>query len=160
MKIPNSKNKRFDRIGRKLLETTRMRSDEIERIVAAPELFDSVLARIKAEQSERKPENFFVGWRNSSVWSRQRISIISAVAAFFLFGAAGLIVIDKSIRINEQFAAIPVIQITPGIPTPITITETRQTPRIPEHSPEITSVKYSVSASKKSLNKPVSKKRS
>ncbi|HEY0657256.1 MAG TPA: hypothetical protein VGD05_02220, partial [Pyrinomonadaceae bacterium] len=104
MNTPNLQNQRLDRIGRKLLETTQIRSEEIEQIVAAPQLYDSVLTRIKAEQGERKQKNFFDNWRNFSSWNRQRMSVVFTVAAFFVFGAAGLFIIDKFIRISEQAA--------------------------------------------------------
>lgn len=146
MNTPNLQNQRLDRIGRKLLETTQIRSEEIEQIVAAPQLYDSVLTRIKAEQGERKQKNFFDNWRNFSSWNRQRMSVVFTVAAFFVFGAAGLFIIDKFIRISEQAAATAEIQM------PVITTETQPTPRIFEYSPEITNVKYSVSTPKKIAN--------
>jgi hypothetical protein len=54
---------KIERAGRKLLEAGRVPGAEIEKIVAAPHLFDSVKARIKAEQSQKKKaESFFPVW--------------------------------------------------------------------------------------------------
>ena len=44
----------LDQTGRKLLETARISNEEIEKIAAAPQLFDAVKARIKTEQREHK----------------------------------------------------------------------------------------------------------
>lgn len=87
----NLQKERLDRIGRNLLEAARVRSEEIEKIVAAPKLFDAVKARIKDEQSRRKPRRFFGDWASFSLWNWQKASVSFAIlvvltgAAVFIF---------------------------------------------------------------------------
>ena len=85
-------NKRLDQFGRKLLETARVRDEEIEKIVAVPQLFDSVKAEIKAaEHSRRKPKRFFGDWVTLSFWNRQRSAGALAILTVLAGGAAVII---------------------------------------------------------------------
>src|SRR5688500_1788315 len=99
----------FDQIGRRLLEATRVSNEEIEQIVAPPQLFDAVKLRIKTEQ--RQSRNLAGNWRNSTLWNWQRISAASAALAILVFGAVGLVLINTSLPIDEQAAIVPAIEI-------------------------------------------------
>lgn len=114
---------KLDRIGRKMLETAMISDEEIEQIVAAPQLFDAVKARIKTEQRERKTESFSGGWSSPIFWNWQRISVVSAAFALFVFGAVSFVLINKAIQINEQAAFVPAIE------TPV---EKIEIPEIPQ----------------------------
>jgi hypothetical protein len=63
-------NKEIDRIGRELLGAARVSDEEIEKIIHAPHIFESVRAGIKKEQSRRKPKRFFnlpvLNWRSAA----------------------------------------------------------------------------------------------
>lgn len=72
-------NERLDRIGHNLLKAAKVSDNEIEKIVAAPKLFDSVKARIRIEQSQRKPKSFFGNLTPLFAWNRQ---FAAAVFAF------------------------------------------------------------------------------
>jgi hypothetical protein len=100
----------FDRIGRRLLEATRISNEEIEQIVAAPQLFDAVKLKIKTEQ--RQSRNLAGNWRSSTLWNWQKISAASAALVILVFGAVGLVLINKSLPIDEQGAIVPAIEIT------------------------------------------------
>lgn len=73
----------LDRIGRKLLEAARVSSDQIDEIVAAPQLFDAVKARIKAEQKISRPKKgFFFAWNLQTASSAFAVLLVLlAVAA-------------------------------------------------------------------------------
>jgi hypothetical protein len=122
----------LDRIGRKLLETARISNEEIEKIAAAPQLFDAVKARIKTEQREHKSRSYSGSSWNSTIWNWQKISVVSAALALFVFGAVSFVLINQSLQIDEQVALVPAIQ---------TKSETIKTPEIPEDFPEITEAK-------------------
>lgn len=122
----------LDRIGRKLLETARISNEEIEKIAAAPQLFDAVKARIKTEQRVRKSKSYSGSWWNSTVWNWQRISVVSAALALFVFGAVSFVLTNQSLQIDEQAALVPAIQ---------TQSEAIETPEIPEDFPEIKGLK-------------------
>ena len=126
----NLQNERLDRIGRELLETTRMRSEEIERIVAAPMLFDKVKARIEVEHRARESRGFFGLWRNLPSRNRQTIFAASAVSAILVFGLFGVFFFKKSAQQIEQVSA-------PAIPKSRESFETNQTPQIAVSAPEI-----------------------
>jgi hypothetical protein len=81
-------NKNLDRIERRLLETAKVSSEEFDRIVAAPRLFQAIKAGIEKEkQTRRAPQRFFAGWINISFLNRQTIAgamailLVSAVCA-------------------------------------------------------------------------------
>ena len=116
-------NENLDRIGRKLLETAQISNDEIEQIVAAPHLFDSVKARIKTEQRELKSKISSANTWTFPVWNWHRISVTFAGLAIFVFGAFGFIVMNKFSQNEEQTAAEPVIQ---PEPLAVKVTETPQ----------------------------------
>lgn len=78
-------NKRLDEIGRGLLEAAAIESDEIEQIVAAPHLFESVKAKIKTEQSRRKPKRFVINLWNWRAATASFALLIVAAAGAFLF---------------------------------------------------------------------------
>ena len=109
MRKQNLQKGELDQIGRKLLETSRISNKEIEQIVAAPQLFDAVKLKIKTEQ--RKSRNPAVNWRSSTLWNWQRISAAAAALAILVFGVAGLVLINKSLQIDEQAAIVLAIQI-------------------------------------------------
>jgi hypothetical protein len=116
MSKQNLQNKRLDQIGRKLLEAASARAAEIERIVAAPQLFDSVKASIKISQAGRSSKRFFGFRAGFPAWSWQRAVISFAVLAVFAIGLVGVIVFikyDSSPQLAEQ-------SIVPEIQTPIT----------------------------------------
>lgn len=80
-------NKRLDEIGRELLEAAAVRGDEIERIAAAPHLFDSIKAKIKTEEQRRKPKRFVVNFRNwqTATGAFAILFILAIGASLFIF---------------------------------------------------------------------------
>ena len=133
----DSQNQKLDRIGLKLLEATKMQSEEIECIVAAPQLFDSVKARIKAEQNEQKSNGFFGSWRNLQVWNWQKSFAVSAALIVLFFAALGVILIGESPQQIEQVAA-------PPIQMPTESFEIEEKTKFLEDSPEISVTKRTV----------------
>ncbi len=87
MRKQDLQNKRLDEIGRRLLESAALQSDEIERIANAPHLFDSVKAKIKTEELRRKPKRFVVNfWSWQTATSAFSILFILAIgASLFIF---------------------------------------------------------------------------
>jgi hypothetical protein len=113
----------LDRIGRKLLEAASVRDEEIEKIVAAPHLFDSVRARIKAETPRRTKPKFFV-WNLQTASGTFAVLIVLLAIAAVIFTAKT----DAPQIVENQTPA-------PEIPTTIKQIE-NQTP-----APEITKTK-------------------
>ncbi len=124
-------NQRLDQIGRNLFKATKADNEEIEKIVAAPQLFDSVKARIAAEEQQllRKPNRFFNNWVRLFFWSRQ-----SAAGAFailiVLLTCAAVIIIKKqgSSQLVEQMIkpeTRPQIKRAENQPLPSEIKETK-----------------------------------
>ena len=89
----NLQNKELDRIGRKLLDAARVRSDEIEQIIGSPLLFNAVKARIETERREQNLKNVSGSWANYQIWSWQRASAM--VLILFIVGVITLIVFSK-----------------------------------------------------------------
>jgi hypothetical protein len=72
MSKPNLQNEQLDQIGRKLFKVTRVSDQEIEKIVASPQLFNSVKARITAEkQLHLKPKRVYDDRGIVFVWNWQ-----------------------------------------------------------------------------------------
>lgn len=95
MKKQDLQNERLDRMGRKVLKAARLQSDEIDRIVAAPHLFNSVKTRIEAEERERRAKSFFGYRANFPVWNWQTAGAAFAVLAICLTVAVGISVYRK-----------------------------------------------------------------
>lgn len=80
---------KLDKIGRSLLKAARVSDEEIENIVAAPELLDSVLCRIKAEKlSHRKPKLFFDDWTILTFFNQRKAIGAFAILMVLLISAA------------------------------------------------------------------------
>jgi hypothetical protein len=89
MRKRDLQNREFDKIGRDLFEATKPSAEQIEKLVTAPQLFDAVKARIKAdEQSRRKPHGFFGDRAAPFFWNRRTAA---AVFIFLALGAALII---------------------------------------------------------------------
>lgn len=130
MKNRNLQNENLDRIGRKLLETARARDEEIERIVASPQLFDGVKARIKTEQFQKQSKNLCGDWRHLQFWGWQRLGAATAAFAIIAFCIAGVLVFSASRKVVEQVAA-------PESKLPDATLKVEQHIQLPEKSLEI-----------------------
>ena len=96
MKKQDLQNERLDEIGIRLLDTARLRSDEIEDVASAPHLFNSVRARIKAEQMSRETPS---SW--TSVWPGWGIKLVyGSAAAAVLVSALIFLFIPRNDREN------------------------------------------------------------
>ncbi|HEX8734165.1 MAG TPA: hypothetical protein VF721_02510 [Pyrinomonadaceae bacterium] len=136
MNRQNLQNKKLDEIGRKLLETARVPNDELDRIVAAPKLFDAVKAGIKAEQRERQSKTFSGNGLSLLNWNWQKTVAAIAVLMFF---ALGLIVFT-----NRDSSPTSAQQINPPqIQMPVAPAEISPPIENPEAPPEIVKTKNS-----------------
>src|SRR4028119_2045871 len=124
----NLQNERLDRIGRNLLEAARMRNGEIEKIVCAPQLFDSIKARIRAEQNKTVKKSFFGKRQNLSLWSWQRISAFSALL-FLVLNLVGFVLFSK---LDQQIEMVYVREVESNIES----FEIKQEPQIPSDLPK------------------------
>ena len=86
MRNRNLQNEKLDRTGRRLLEVAagREREADIEKIILAPHLFDSVKARIKAQEEAKQRKGFF----RPPVWNWQ--SATAGLAVLLIVFIAGL----------------------------------------------------------------------
>lgn len=124
----NSQNERLDRIGCNLLEAARMRNSEIEKIVCAPQLFDSIKARVKAEQNMTAKKSFFGKRRHFSFWSWQRISAFSALL-FLVVNVVGFVLFGK---LGQRIEMVDVREVESNIES----FETKQKPQTPSDLPK------------------------
>ncbi len=85
----NLENRRLDEIGRKLLETGGIQSDELERIVSAPNLFDDIKARIRTEQAANS-KKVSVERSGFSFWTWPRAGTVFAGLAVLMLAVFGL----------------------------------------------------------------------
>lgn len=80
MKRNEENNERLDQIGSELLKTAVLEGDEVERVVTAPQLFDSVKATIISRQKAARPVR---SWRKPAM--------TFAALALLAVGSAGFI---------------------------------------------------------------------
>ncbi len=95
-------NYNLDKIGRKLLETGKMESNDIEQIVTSEHLFNSIKANIKAEQVRRERLNQ-QGLFPTLKW--QKVGFVFGALAVILIGLIGASLFtsqDKSFLLAEQ----------------------------------------------------------
>lgn len=117
----HSQNENLDRIGRRLLQTAKVKGEELDRIVASPQLFEAVKARIKAEkQSRRTPQRFFDGWINLSFPNRQTIA--GAMAILLVTAVCAAVIIFK----KQETPQIVERTFDPETKLPITPSERRE----------------------------------
>lgn len=145
MRNRNLQKEKLDRIGSDLLRAARITNEEIEQIVAAPELFDAVKLRIKTEG--RRPENHPGSRTNPIFWNRQRISAAFAALALFVCGAVSFVFIGQSWQTDEQAAVVPPIRFEAETIAPIS----EDFPETAEN--EKTEMRPQLIAEKKTLHK-------
>lgn len=139
MNKPDLQNERLDRAARRLLETARASGEELDRIAASPQLFESVKAGIRAEQQRRESKSFFGNRRNLTIWSWQKTGAALAILMFFALAALGVIVLTKGDSPTNLAEKINAPEIHPPI-APVDISQPAQTPPAP---PEIAETKNS-----------------
>ena len=140
----NLQNEELDRIGRKLLDAAKVRSDEIEQIVGSPLLFNAVKARIETERRERNLKNVSGSRANYQIWSWQRASAM--VLILFIVGVISLIVFSKfkPQHQTEQAAA-------PEVKSKVKRIEIQPSPttQMPASSPAVVKIKNPAAESPK-----------
>lgn len=146
----NLQNEKLDRIGRKLLDAAKARSEEIEQIVASPALFESIKARIENGQKEQNLKSVSGGWSNFQIWSRQRVA--ASVSVLIIAGLISFVGINKIVRqqSTEQAAA-------PKIQSNVEQVEISQYPEtvLPGESPAIVKITNPVNESPKNFRQKV-----
>lgn len=109
MKDP--RNEKIERLERQLLKANRIRREELQQIVSAPQFFDAIDARIKTEERRQKQKKAD-GRRALPVWSWQRIGIVFGATAFLLTGIMSLILFAKTdsttAGLDEQVAPLEI----------------------------------------------------
>jgi len=94
---------KIERLERKLLKANRVSSDELREIVSAPQFFDKINARIKAEQAVRDAQDA----RKQPIfplWNWQRIGLAFGVLAIFPAFVAGLLIFSRQDFSTAQLA--------------------------------------------------------
>lgn len=105
----NLQNEKLDKIGRNLLESAKIRDEAVEKIIAAPQLFNLVKARIESEKLQRKTKSSFL----FPFWNWQRIGLSFGTLAILLFGTITIFVFANR---DSSFQTAEII--TPPIQSP------------------------------------------
>lgn len=148
MKRKNLQKEELDRIGVELLEMTRLGNEEIERVIAKPQIFSGVKARIRIEQSERDSKKLFGNRGSLSVLNNRKYFAAAGVLAFFAIGALGLVLFNK-VSWQSDLAYAPEIQ-TQSAPI-----ERRKDARVYAIEPEPTTAKSSAIKPRESTAKRI-----
>ncbi len=96
MNKQNLQKEELDRIAHTLLDAARLPSSEIDKIISAPQLFETIKTQIRAKESETRSQDIFVKPKKSLVWNWQTAGAALGILAIFLIGIAGLVVSKKS----------------------------------------------------------------
>lgn len=88
-------NEELDLIGRELLRASAAAESELERIVAAPMLFNSIKRRIEADRPAQKAKTWREKWAALPIWNWQRATVAFATVAIFLVGTVAILVFAK-----------------------------------------------------------------
>lgn len=106
MKRQNLKNKEIDQIGSNLLKVTKTSNEEIEKVVANPQLFNSIKTRIKAdEQLHLETKHGFVNWnwlKLSFINQQAAISAVAILVVFVIFSALIVVRNQESMQTAEK----------------------------------------------------------
>ena len=95
MNKQNLQKEELDRIAHTLLDDARFPSSEIDKIISAPELFETIKIQMKVKESETRSKSIF-GKRKYPFWNWQTAGAALGILAIFLIGIAGLVVSKKS----------------------------------------------------------------
>jgi hypothetical protein len=108
MKKRDLQDEKLKIVERKLLRAGKLSDAEIEKIVAAPQLFQRVRANIKTEESRRetKVKNVFA-FPNLQFWNWQKSALAFAAIAILIVGAAAMFVRFSN---SPEVAQQPVIE--------------------------------------------------
>lgn len=123
MRKRNLQNERLDQIGRRLLEAASVENSEIEKIVAAPKLFDAIKARIKTEEQRRAPKSFLASRGFTAFWNWQSFSAVSAAVLLLFLSVFGLVWFD---RLEQQIehVSVPAVENDFGALEPLSLPQT------------------------------------
>jgi hypothetical protein len=80
----NLQKERIERAAQKLFEATRVSEGELEKIVTAPHLFDSIKRKIKTE-TPRKTRKFFAVWNLQTASAAFAVLLVALAAAAVIF---------------------------------------------------------------------------
>lgn len=152
MNKPDLQNEKLDQIGRRLFRAAKLSDEKIEKIVVSPDLFDSVKARIKAQQSETQSKNSFGNRINFPIWNWRMAGLAFGALAILFFGIIGV----KVFRQQEP-TQLAVQQITPVSQTPVASVENPAQSNLTIDSPQIQKTNDSVISSSKSVQHAVLK---
>lgn len=120
MKKRDLQDEKLKIVERKLLRTGKLSDAEIEKIVAAPQLFQRVRANIKTEESRRETQVKSVfalpNFQYFQFWNWQKSVLAFAAIAILIVGAAAMFVrfsnspemAQKTAIEEKQFTAAPV----------------------------------------------------
>ena len=114
-------NEELDRIGREVTRASAVPESEIERIVAAPMLFNSIKRRIEADRPEFEKEPFLQKWAAFPLWNWHRSAVVFATAIIFLAGTVAIFVFAKRNSTSDLVASPPaaapsIRQVPPEVP--------------------------------------------
>lgn len=104
-------NERFDEIERKLLNSVRVRDEQIEEIINSPRLFNLVKAGIAVEKFQSKPKKTFV----LPLWNWQKDAFSFGALAVLLIAVFSLSIFLKK---NESLPDLKVVINTGEVPVP------------------------------------------
>lgn len=141
----NLQNEELDRIGRKLFEAAKMRSEEIEQIAGSPLLFNSIKARIENERRAQNSKTVFGSWANLQNWNLQKVSAM--VLLLFIAGVISSAVFSKFTQ-QQEIEKAAATKTNPRIEQ-IESQPFLTIPQIPEDSPVILKTKNSSTESPK-----------
>jgi len=126
MKKWNLQRKELDEIGRKLLEAGSLSGDELERIVAAPHLFDAVKARIRAGQEpdrgsflSDRPRFSFWNWQGAGAAFAGGVVVLLVISGWFFY-------VKQTAPDKAENQLPPVAEETRPLPVSISPPETKE----------------------------------
>ena len=99
------KNSELDAIGAKLIKTGQLSSDELDRIVSAPKLFDGVRARIAAgDEKHASPGNWFI-------WKPVAAAMAAVAVMIISFGYVGFFNGSNTVAVTITRDLPPVLKV-------------------------------------------------
>jgi hypothetical protein len=133
-------NEELDAIGRDLVRASAVPEIEIERIVAAPMLFNSIKRRIEADRPVHEKEPFLQKWAVFPLWNWHKSAVAFATAIIFLAGTVAVFVFAKRSNISDAVASGPSATSQPRSVVPTNIPRSLPADG-PSAGPQLTSYK-------------------
>jgi hypothetical protein len=161
--MKDTEKEKIERIERRLLKARRINADELQAIVSAPQFFEQINARIKAEQSVRDAQDNLRKQPIFSFLNWQRLGLVFGVLTIFLAAIVSLIIFTRAdlttAQLIETVKPLEIQRTIAAVDEPTSFNVNRETENKDRNTPERIAFKNKASKLKTQVSRINSSKK-